>query len=150
MLFGGAGALIYSIAIAISAMGALNANVFATAVLCVAASKRSYFPKIFANLHCSAGEDESNYYRRVLQRYPAPLRDGMVWFSSKTAALRLKRSVPMWVHTYTPNTGEAADLYISYAMLVNGCIACFYIVIGTFNGLVTFIGTISQPSSQYT
>jgi len=102
-LLGGAGALIYSITIAISAMGALNANVFATAVLCVAASKRCYFPKILANLHYSAGEDESNYYRRVLQRYPAPWRDSMIWFANRTSALRLKRSVPMCVHTLCPD-----------------------------------------------
>ena len=32
-----------------------------------------------------------------------------------------------------------------YAMMMNTCIASFYIIIGTFDSLVTFIGTV-HPS----
>ena len=72
-LFGAAGALIYSLTIAASAMGAVNANIFATAALCVAASKQEYFPRVLANLHYSDGEDETSYYRHAFQNYPSPI-----------------------------------------------------------------------------
>ena len=42
------GGLLCSLMISVSAMGALNANVFATGRLCVAASQRRYFPKILS------------------------------------------------------------------------------------------------------
>ena len=63
-----------------SAMGALNANVFATAILCVTASRRGYFPRIFANMHYARGTSESDYYRRVLRNWPAMIRNANHWF----------------------------------------------------------------------
>lgn len=121
-LLGGAGAIIYSLTIAASAMGALNANIFATSALCVAASERRYFPKILANLHFSPGEDEADYYRLSLRKCPGFLRDRIIWFANATSTLRLKSKVPI------------------YAILLNCSIACIYVITGTFNGLVTFIG----------
>jgi solute carrier family 7 (L-type amino acid transporter), member 6 len=43
------GGVLFSIVVSMSAMGALNANVFATAKLCVSASHRNYFPPVLAN-----------------------------------------------------------------------------------------------------
>ncbi|TLD27924.1 large neutral amino acids transporter small subunit 1 [Venturia nashicola] len=46
-ILGPIGKLLYSIAIAASAAGALNSNIFANSRLCVIASNRRYFPAIF-------------------------------------------------------------------------------------------------------
>ncbi|KAI0129942.1 large neutral amino acids transporter small subunit 1 [Xylariales sp. AK1849] len=84
---GGWCGLVFSVVVAMSAAGALNANLFATSKLCVAASHRGYFPAILANLHCNNAHDEA-----------------------------------------------------AFALLLNGTMASFYVLIGSFNGLVTFIG----------
>jgi solute carrier family 7 (L-type amino acid transporter), member 6 len=76
-------------------MGALNANVFATARLCVAASKRSYFPGILANLHIRQGEDEWEYYERKLKGSPAIIRKTMSSFANSTNTLRIEKGVPV-------------------------------------------------------
>ena len=58
ILYGSAGSLIYTMAICISALGALNANVFAISPLAVAASHRNYIPSIVAgdnNIGISVG-----------------------------------------------------------------------------------------------
>ena len=81
--------------ISASAMGALNANVFATARLCVAASKRSYFPGILANLHIRQGEEESEYYERKFKGSPAIIRRTMSSFASSTNTLRIEKGVPV-------------------------------------------------------
>ncbi|KAN0070612.1 Amino acid permease domain containing protein [Elaphomyces granulatus] len=94
-LFGFGGSLLYSLVIAMSAMGALNANVFATAILCVTASRRGYFPRIFANMHYARGTSESDYYRRVLRNWPAMIRNVIIGFATMTSTLRLERNVPM-------------------------------------------------------
>ncbi|KAE9970604.1 hypothetical protein BLS_004850 [Venturia inaequalis] len=46
-ILGPTGKFLYSIAIAVSAAGALNSNIFANCRLCVIASNRRYFPAIF-------------------------------------------------------------------------------------------------------
>jgi solute carrier family 7 (L-type amino acid transporter), member 6 len=81
--------------ISASAMGALNANVFATARLCVAASKRSYFPGILANMHIRQGEEESEYYKRKLERSPTIIRKTISSFASLTNTLRIEKGVPV-------------------------------------------------------
>ncbi|KAK3944197.1 large neutral amino acids transporter small subunit 1 [Diplogelasinospora grovesii] len=116
------GALAFSVAVSISAMGALNANVFATAKLCVAAAQRTYFPAILANLHVPFAGDEALYLDRKLRFLPAPVRGAVVGFANMTRELRWRRAVPI------------------YALIMNGLMASFYVLIGSFNGLVTFIG----------
>lgn len=76
------------------ALGSLNANVFATGILCVAASDRGYFPKVLANLHISAEEDEMSYYEKTFAFCPGLVRDGIFSFARKTSTLRMKKNVP--------------------------------------------------------
>jgi len=76
-------------------MGALNANVYATARLCVAASKRLYFPGILANMHIRHGEEESEYYERKLQGSSAVFRKAISSFANSTSTLRIDKGVPM-------------------------------------------------------
>jgi hypothetical protein len=45
-VLGPSAVVVFSLMIAASCLGALNANVYATATLCVAASHRGYFPSI--------------------------------------------------------------------------------------------------------
>lgn len=87
--------ILFSIIVSISAMGALNANVFATARLCVAASHRSYFPRILANLHCLSEKDEAEYLEHNFRMLPSFLRGGVTKFARWTESLRWHRSVPM-------------------------------------------------------
>lgn len=76
-------------------MGALNANVFATGRLVVAASRRHYLPRILANMHFAAGSSESAYYRTMLAYLPARLLVLVIGFAERTSSLRLEREVPM-------------------------------------------------------
>ena len=78
-----------------SAMGALNANVFATARPVVAASNRNYFPGILANRHFSDVAKESDYYRGALAKIPSPLVTLIVKFAKATHTLRLEKQVPV-------------------------------------------------------
>ncbi len=78
-------------------MGALNANVFATARLCVAASRRRYFPSIFGNMHIEPGHSESEYYDMKLQKSFPAFRSLVRSFAESTADLRLQQRVPMLV-----------------------------------------------------
>ncbi|ORY17794.1 large neutral amino acids transporter small subunit 1 [Clohesyomyces aquaticus] len=112
----------FSIIIAISALGAVNANVFATAKLCVAASHRHYFPRILANMHCNTMKEEDEYLETVLSSVPNWCRALICGFAKRTASLRWQKKVPI------------------FAMIMNGLIASFYVMIGSFNSLVTFIG----------
>jgi hypothetical protein len=89
------GGIIFSIVVSISAMGALNANVFATAKLCVAASRRNYFPPVLANLHCASAKDEADYLERRLRILPAVMRKFIVGLADSTTGLRWQRSVPV-------------------------------------------------------
>jgi solute carrier family 7 (L-type amino acid transporter), member 6 len=130
-------------------MGALNANVFATSRLCVAASKRSYFPKILANLHVQSGDREVDYYEKKLRNTSSVIKGTVIKFATSTARLRFVDGVPMCVDCIFLSTGtRTSDSSYSYAMMLNACLASFYIVIGTFNDLVTFVGKhISQRSA---
>ncbi|CAJ2507733.1 Uu.00g089190.m01.CDS01 [Anthostomella pinea] len=90
---GGWGGLVFSVVVALSAMGALNANVTA--------------------------RDEAAYFRQTL---PWMVRLPVQVFARATRDLRWEQSVPI------------------FALLMNGTLASFYVAIGSFNGLVTFIG----------
>ncbi|KAI3325069.1 amino acid/polyamine transporter I [Xylariaceae sp. AK1471] len=112
------GGLMFSVVVAMSAMGAANANMFAVAKLGVAASQRAYFPLILANLHCSAARDEAAYLRRAL---PWPFRLPVLVFARLTRRLRWEHSVPI------------------FALLLNWVLTSFFILVGSFNGLITLI-----------
>lgn len=94
-MFGTAGGVLYSLISSASAMGALNASIFATARLCVAASKRQYFPMVLANLHLQPGEKESDYYERTLLRTPSVISKLVQSIASSTETLRLEDEVPV-------------------------------------------------------
>lgn len=82
-----------------SALGALNANVFATSRLCVAAAHRGYFPAVLANLHCMSEADEAEYLEEALVGLKRPvfsfLKFGVTWFAEATRELRWRRGVPV-------------------------------------------------------
>ncbi|KAJ0117821.1 mino acid [Diaporthe amygdali] len=121
-----AAGVVFSIVVSASALGALNANTFATARLCVAAAHRGYFPAVLANLHCRSEADEADCLEEALVRLKRPgfsfLTTGVIWFAEATRELRWRKGVPV------------------YAMLLNGLLAAFFIVAGSFNGLVVLIG----------
>ncbi|KAJ2897479.1 large neutral amino acids transporter small subunit 1 [Zalerion maritima] len=120
--FGGWGGILLSVIISISAMGALNSNIFATAKICVKASHRAYFPKIIANFHCATPRDEVDYINETLWMLPKTLRWPFIRASEATRKLRWHKSVPLFAH------------------LLNGVLSALYALVGNFNGLITFIG----------
>lgn len=89
------GAFLYSIAVSMSAMGALNSNVFATAKLAVKASEVGYFPEIWGNKHVGIARDEDSYLDDALSRLPpfisSPLKRCAAW----TRKLRWQAGVPV-------------------------------------------------------
>ena len=91
--------LLYSLVISMCALGALNVNVFATGRLCVAASKRGYFPGILANLHIAHSIPERDYYYRRLSSFPEIVVDYVAAFATQTADLRIQKEVPMSANT---------------------------------------------------
>ncbi|KAI0452257.1 amino acid/polyamine transporter I [Xylaria acuta] len=112
------GGLIFTTVVAISAMGAVNANIFAVTRLCVAAAQRAYFPLVLANLHCCTARDEASYFRRTLAW---PLRLPVLGLSRLTRRLRWEYSVPV------------------FPLLLNGILTSFFILVGNFTGLITLI-----------
>lgn len=78
--------------VSISALGALNANIFATSKLCVAASHRAYFPRVIANLHCASAREEIGYLE---ERTPLFIKGGVLWLADVTQDLRWNKAVPM-------------------------------------------------------
>ncbi|KAI0532657.1 amino acid/polyamine transporter I [Xylaria digitata] len=102
------GGLIFTIGVAISAMGAVNANMFAVAKLCVAASRRAYFPQVLANLHCRTAQDEAPYFRRALAW---PFRLPVL------VLVRLTRR-PRWEHSAPV-----------FPLLLSGALTSFFILV---------------------
>jgi solute carrier family 7 (L-type amino acid transporter), member 6 len=89
---GGWGGLLYSVAVSISAMGALNANTFATAILAVRASQRGYLPSMLANSHCAGVKHEDGYLDAKL---PVVMSGLAKWLAARTRRLRWNHSVPV-------------------------------------------------------
>jgi solute carrier family 7 (L-type amino acid transporter), member 6 len=89
------GDLVFSLVVSASAMGALNANVFATAKLVVTASQRRYFPAILSNLHATSVKDEAESLDRSLAAWPPVLKYPLTRFVHSTRQLRWQLSVPM-------------------------------------------------------
>jgi L-type amino acid transporter 6 len=94
-LLGLPGRIIYSLAVAISALGALNTNIFANAKLCVTASQRGYLPALLANLHFDLEEDEIEYYETKLKGWPKIIALPITKFAKITSLLRLEQNIPM-------------------------------------------------------
>ncbi|KAI8625147.1 amino acid/polyamine transporter I [Xylariaceae sp. FL1651] len=117
------GGLVLSLMVSISAMGAVNANMFAVAKLCVAASQRAYFPSILANLHCCTARDEAAYFHRAL---PWPIRLPIQVLARLTRKLRWEQAVPI------------------FALLLHGILTSVFVLIGSFSGLITLIEIIKS------
>lgn len=81
--------------VSVSAMGALNANTFATAKLAVTASEVGYFPRILANLHAESAKEETAYLAEAMAWAPQPVGRVVEWFAASTRVLRWKEKVPM-------------------------------------------------------
>ncbi|KAJ2989752.1 hypothetical protein NUW58_g2474 [Xylaria curta] len=112
------GGLTFTVVVAISAMGAVNANMFGAARLCVAAAQRAYLPLVLANLHCRTARDEASYFRRTL---PWQFRLPVMVLARLTRRLRWEHSVPV------------------FALLLNGALTSFFVLVGSFTGLLTLI-----------
>ncbi|KAI1126045.1 amino acid/polyamine transporter I [Nemania abortiva] len=112
------GAIVFTIVVAMSAMGAVNVNMFAVAKLCVVAAQRGYFPPILANLHCRTEQDETHYFRQILAW---PFRLPALAFARLTRRLRWEHSVPV------------------FALLLNGILASFFVLVGSLTRLITLI-----------
>ncbi|MBE3041106.1 amino acid permease [Candidatus Bathyarchaeota archaeon] len=92
---GGWGGVLLSLMVSISAMGALNANTFATAKLAVTASEVGYFPGVLANLHAETSKDEPAYLEGALAWAPWPVGAVVGLFARWTRGLRWRENVPM-------------------------------------------------------
>ncbi|KAI0205379.1 amino acid/polyamine transporter I [Astrocystis sublimbata] len=112
------GGLIFTIAVAVSAMGAVNANIFAVTRLCVAAAQRAYFPLILANSHCCTAQDEDAYFHRTLAW---PLRLPVLGLAKLTRKLRWDYSVPI------------------FPLLLNWFLTSAFILAGSFSSLLNLI-----------
>ncbi|KAF3025589.1 Y+L amino acid transporter [Neopestalotiopsis sp. 37M] len=121
-ILGPVGRVIISLVVAASALGALNANVFATASLVVAASKRGYAPKILGNTHCSSEADEEQLLDALHKRVGKLISYPVSNFARITARTRWEKKVPV------------------YAMTVNATLVSIYIVFGTLDSLISFVG----------
>lgn len=89
------GGVLLSLMVSISAMGALNANTFATAKLAVTASEVGYFPAVLANLHAESAKDEVSYLEDAMPWAPRPARWLVAKFAASTRGLRWRENVPM-------------------------------------------------------
>lgn len=85
----------FSVAVAISALGTLNANLFSNASLSVSASRRGYFPAAFSNMHCSSPAEEQMMLEKKTRRVPSFIKAPVLGFARWTASNRWKKSVPM-------------------------------------------------------
>ncbi|KAI1262440.1 amino acid/polyamine transporter I [Xylariaceae sp. FL1019] len=112
------GGIVFSIVVAISAMGAVNANMFAVAKLTVVAAQRAYVPPILANSRCETSSDEAAYLRRT---WPWPLQVPVQVFARQTRKLRCDQSVP------------------TFALLLHGVLTSLFILVGTFSDLIALL-----------
>lgn len=129
--------------VAISALGSLNANLFATASLSVAASQRGYFPKVLGNIHCSSQVDEERLNDALRQRLGIYISYPIVKFSRLTARNRWEKNVPVYVYIlfrYEIVPAKSNTDKDRYAMTLNATVVSIYLVLGTYDDLVTFIG----------
>ncbi|KAI1152525.1 amino acid/polyamine transporter I [Nemania diffusa] len=112
------GGIIFTIVTAVSAMGAVNANMFGVVKLCVAAAQRAYFPLAMANMHCYTARDEASYFRRTIVW---PFRLPVLFLAKLTFSLRWEHSVPV------------------FPLLLNGILTSFFVLVGSLTGLISLI-----------
>lgn len=92
------GSVIYAIAISLSALGAINSNVFAVGRLAVSASQRGYIPTFFAgdnSTRMSAEEEETWLQLTMQEQWPRWIVRCVTRFAKLTGRLRLEEGVPM-------------------------------------------------------
>ncbi|KAI9769479.1 MAG: Y+L amino acid transporter [Geoglossum simile] len=127
-LYGPLGALTYTVGISLSALGSLNSNIFAIGRLACAAARRAYIPAVFAgdnSLGMSVAE-EGRWLRARMkdQGLPEWIVGITTGLARVTGTKRLKEGVPI------------------YSMLLTALLTTFYIMMGTFRDLLTFIGIV--------
>ncbi|MCJ1313510.1 hypothetical protein MMC25_007189 [Agyrium rufum] len=116
---GSSGGVMFALLVSASCLGSLNINIFITGRLTVASAQHGYIPRIFVMAqeeHTQHSKDLSNkfLFSKLIQR-----------LSTSTALLMRTRS--------------SLDAPVK-AMVFNSLLAAIFIVVGTFGGLVTFIG----------
>ena len=118
-IFGRPGALVLSLIVSISCLGALNATTFTGARVVYAAGKEGYLPSFFSRLGFTAPKSRNPRF--------AP--------SDEAPRSRLARLIPSFVRPSTPlfQTPIAA-------FGLNLTLATLYILIGEFGPLLTFYG----------
>ncbi|KAH0555984.1 hypothetical protein GP486_006072 [Trichoglossum hirsutum] len=125
-LYGPVGAFAYTIGISLSALGSLNSNVFAIGRLACAAARRGYIPAVFEgdnSAGMSVAEEDRWLKDRMRDRgWPQWIVEIVTGFARVTATKRLDAGVPI------------------YAMLLTALLTTLYIMMGTFRGLLIFIG----------
>jgi amino acid transporter len=99
-MYGQIGSLIYTLGICLSALGSLNANVFAIGRLAAAASKRNYIPELFSGDNgndMSVSEERRSLHNRLQNYRPKWLVSSFIQFAGATARLRLEEGIPVLV-----------------------------------------------------
>lgn len=124
---GPAAGILYSLVVALSAIGSINASLFAGARQYIASAERSYIPRIFGSLHVDRTTQESIYYDVTLKAFPSFLVDAVKWFAGRTERLRLEKRVPV------------------YPIVVSYLLGSVFIIVGTFDGLLVFGGMEFHP-----
>ena len=124
---GPAAGIFYSLVVALSAIGSINASLFAGARQYIASAERGYIPGVFGSLHVDRTTQESIYYDDTLKALPSFLVDAVKWFARRTETLRLERRVPV------------------YPTVVSFLLGSVFIIFGTFDGLLVFGGMEAHP-----
>ena len=78
-----------------SALGAINTNIFASAKLCVTASNRGYFPTILSDTHSVSEGYELSHTQSTIKRYPLWLQSTVSTLERMISTLRLNNEAPM-------------------------------------------------------
>ena len=128
-IFGRAGALVLSLIVSISCLGALNATTFTGARVVYAAGKEGYLPGFFSCLGFTSNSNSSRSKTRSSRRR---IIDGS---SSDPRPSRLMRSLPKFLQPAVPlfQTPIAA-------FGLNLGLATLYVLVGEFGPLLTFYG----------
>lgn len=119
-VFGPIGSIILSLLVSGSCFGALNATTFTSGRLVYAAGKEGYLPSLFGNI--GLGKDHKAIRLHSLNANPGKSKIPkkiVDWFADADAGF-----------FFTPIS----------AMVLNAVLTAIYVVIGTFDTLVTFYG----------
>ncbi|MCJ1473931.1 hypothetical protein MMC13_002587 [Lambiella insularis] len=123
---GHVGGVIFAFLVSASCLESLNINIFTTGELTVESARHGYLPKALIS-------PERQVSNQDIASYPA------------TTCLKMLSSIKTWALNFV---GEREETNTPIkAMVFNSSIACLYILAGTFEGLLTFIGLTDQPLS---